>query len=152
MVRFFFIMRGASSQLEFDLDLAREQSNKNPVFYLQYAHARIAGVLRHAEAEGIPLRPDASLAPLVVREELDLIREILLFPESLERAARELEPQIVAEYLRDLAAAFHKFYHECRIVVEEALLRDARMRLLAATRTTLANGLAVLGISAPERM
>lgn len=152
VVRFFFVMRGASSHLEFDLDLAREQSNKNPVFYLQYAHARIAGVLRHAETEGIPLRPDASLDPLGVPEELDLIREILRFPESLERAARELEPQVVAEYLRDLAAAFHKFYHECRIVVEAPPLRDARMRLLAAAKITLANGLQVLGVSAPERM
>ena len=153
VVRFFFIMRGASTHLEFDLDLAREQSEKNPVFYLQYAHARTAGVLRHAESEEVALDPGASLEPLVKEEEIELIKAILGFPEAVQRAARELEPQIVTEYLRELAVAFHKFFHECRILqAETEPLRDARMRLMYATRLTLRNGLKVLGISAPDRM
>jgi arginyl-tRNA synthetase len=153
VVRFFFIMRGINTQLEFDLDLAREQSDRNPVFYLQYAHARTAGVLRHGETLGVAMRDDASLAPLVADVELALIRTILGFPEAVQRAAKEFEPQIVAEYLRELAAAYHKFQHDCRIVVEEDVpTRDARMRLLAVTRTTLANGLKVLGVAAPDRM
>lgn len=153
VVRFFFIMRGVNTQLEFDLDLAREQSDKNPVFYLQYAYARTAGVLRHAESEGIAVDTTASLEPLVRDEELALMKQLLFFPEAVRRAARELEPQIVAEYLREVAAAYHKFYHECRIIgADTDALRDARLRLLAATRTVLGNGLKVLGISAPERM
>ena len=153
VVRFFFIMRGINTHLEFDLDLAREQSDKNPVFYLQYAHARTAGILRHGETLGIAVRPDASLEPLTADVELALIKQILGFPEVVQRAARELEPQLVTEYLRELAAAYHKFQHDCRIVVEEDPAgRDARMRLLAVTRTTLGNGLRLLGVSAPDRM
>lgn len=153
VVRFFFIMRGINSHLEFDLDLAKEQSDKNPVYYLQYAHARTAGILRHGESLGVAVRDDASLDPLNTETEVALIKQILAFPEALQRAARELEPQMVCEYLRELAQAYHKFQHDCRIVVEEDVpTRDARMRLLSITRTTLANGLSVLGVSAPDRM
>lgn len=153
VVRFFFIMRGASTHLEFDLDLAREQSDKNPVFYLQYAHARIAGVLRHAEQEEVVLNPEASLEPLVADEEIALIKKILEFREELERSARLLEPQIITEYLRELAAAFHKFYHEHRIVgAGTEAERDARLRLLALSKTTFGNGLRLLGVAAPDRM
>ena len=153
VVRFFFIMRGVNTQLDFDLDLAREQSAKNPVYYLQYAYARCAGVLRHASSEGVELDPSASLESLVKDEELSLMKQLLFFPEAVRRAARELEPQIVAEYLREVAEAYHKFYHECRIIgAETDQLRDARLRLLAATRTVLGNGLRLLGISTPDRM
>lgn len=153
VVRFFFLMRNASTHLEFDLDLAREQSEKNPVFYLQYAHARIAGVLRHAEQEGIAIDEKASLEPLSSPEELDVIRQILFWPETLDRAARDLEPVIVAEYLRELAAAFHKFYHDHRVVgADTEAEQAARLRLLEMTRTVLAAGLGVLGVGAPERM
>ena len=153
VVRFFFIMRGANTHLEFDLDLAREQSDKNPVFYLQYAHARIAGVLRHAESEGIVLNPDAPLDVLTADEEIVLIKQIMEFPETIARAARDLEPQIVAEYLRELAAAFHKFYHEHRIVgAATTAERDARLRLLQVAGITFGNGLRILGVDAPERM
>lgn len=153
VVRFFFIMRGVSTHLEFDLDLAREQSDKNPVFYLQYAHARVAGVLRHAESEQVALNPEASLEPLAAEEELALIKKILEFREELERSARMLEPQIIAEYLRDLAAAFHKFYHEHRIIgAATEAERDARLRLLALCKTVFGNGLQVLGVAAPDRM
>ena len=153
VVRFFFIMRGSSTHLEFDLDLAREQSDKNPVFYLQYAHARIAGVLRFAESEGVQLDPDASLEPLVADEELALIKVMLAFKETLERAARDLEPQIVTEYLRELAVAFHKFYHEHRIVgAATDAERDARLRLLNMAKIVFGNGLKILGVDAPESM
>lgn len=153
VVRFFFIMRGASTHLEFDLDLAREQSDKNPLFYLQYAHARIASVLRHAESEGIAVDPEASLEPLTAEAELVLIKTLLAFPESLERAARDLEPQIVAEYLREVAAAFHKFYHDHRIIgAESDAHQHARLRLLSVCRIVFGNGLQVLGVNAPDTM
>lgn len=153
VVRFFFIMRGSSTHLEFDLDLAREQSDKNPVFYLQYAHARISGVLRFAESEGVTVDPEASLEPLVADEELALIKVMLAFPETLERAARDLEPQIVTEYLRELAVAFHKFYHEHRIIgAATDAERDARLRVLSMAKIVFGNGLKVLGVNAPESM
>lgn len=153
VVRFFFIMRGVSTHLEFDLDLAREQSDKNPVFYLQYAYARVAGVLRHAESEQVALDPEASLEPLTAEAELALIKKILEFREELDRSARMLEPQVIAEYLRDLAAAFHKFYHEHRIIgAATEAERDARLRLAALCKTVFGNGLRVLGVAAPERM
>lgn len=153
VVRFFFIMRGSSTHLEFDLDLAREQSDKNPVFYLQYAHARISGVLRHAESEGVRIDPEASLEPLVADEEIALIKVMLAFQETLERAARDLEPQIVTEYLRELAAAFHKFYHEHRIIgANTDAERDARLRILGMAKIVFGNGLRILGVAAPESM
>jgi arginyl-tRNA synthetase len=153
VVRFFFIMRGASTHLEFDLDLAREQSEKNPVFYLQYAHARISGVLRHAASEGITMNPEAPLDPLTAPEEIALIKQIMEFPEALERAARDCEPYMVCEYLKELAAAFHKFYHEHRIIGADTNEQShARLRLLDVCRIVFGNGLRVLGVDAPERM
>ena len=153
VVRFFFIMRGINTHLEFDLDLAREQSEKNPVYYLQYAHARTAGILRHGETLGIAVRGDAALDPLTTDVEIALIKQILALPEAVQRAAREFEPMMLTEYLRELAQAYHRFQHDCRIVVEDDVpTRDARMRLLAVTRQTLANGLRILGVAAPDRM
>ncbi|MGE3801785.1 MAG: arginine--tRNA ligase, partial [Candidatus Kapaibacterium sp.] len=153
VVRFFFVMRGANTHLEFDLGLAREQSDKNPVLYLQYAHARIAGLLRFAESKGINLNLEAPIDVLTTEEEVALIKQILEFPEAISRAARDLEPQIVAEYLRELATAFHKFYHERRIIGADTEAEGAaRFRLAAMARTTLANGLNILGITALERM
>lgn len=153
VVRYFFIMRSGSSHLEFDLDLAREQSDKNPVFYLQYAHARIAGVLRHAEQEGITVDPEASLDPLESQEEIELIKQILDYPETLNRAARDLEPMIITDYLRELAGTFHRFYHEHRIVgAATAAERDARLRLLGMSKRVFAAGLNVLGVNAPDQM
>ena len=153
VVRYFFVMRSGSSHLEFDLGLAREQSDKNPVFYLQYAHARISGVLRHAAQEGITIDPAASLAPLTSPEEIALIKQILDYPETLNRAARDLEPIIITDYLREMAATFHKFYHEHRIVgAERETERDARLRLLEISRRVLAAGLDALGVAAPEQM
>lgn len=153
VVRYFFIMRSGSSHLEFDLDLAREQSDKNPVFYLQYAHARIAGVLRHAGQEGVEIDREASLEPLASTEEVELIKQILDYPETLNRAARDLEPMIITDYLRELAATFHRFYHEHRIIgAETDAARDARLRLLDMSRRVFAAGLHALGVDAPDQM
>jgi len=152
VTRFFFLMRSPNTHLEFDLDLAKEASEKNPVFYLQYAHARICSILRKAEEVGFAFQEDADLTLLRHEAEIALIKELLLFPEVLQRAAETKEPQQVSNYLRDVAVAFTQFYGNCRIVGEEPSLATARRALAEATRIVLHNGLTVLGISAPERM
>lgn len=157
-VRFFFLMRGVSTHLEFDLNLALEQSEKNPVYYVQYAHARIASILRHAETQGLPL-PDAMTKPgkvdlslLVQPEEIALVKMLLEFPEIIESACFGFEPQRITTYLHEVATSFHKFYHEHRVVIPDHRLSLARLALCQATNTVLANGCKILGISAPERM
>ncbi|MCS6809019.1 MAG: arginine--tRNA ligase [Bacteroidota bacterium] len=152
VTRFFFLMRGVSTHLEFDLNLAAEQSEKNPVFYLQYAHARIASILRTAEERGVHIQEHAETTLLTHPTEIDLIKCILRFPEVVERAAELLEPQGIAEFLRELAAVFHKFYHDCRILGEEEKLMQARFGLVKAAKQVLNNGLRILGITAPEKM
>jgi arginyl-tRNA synthetase len=156
VTRFFFVMRSNNTHLEFDIGLAAEQSDKNPVFYLQYAHARISSVLRQAEERGITVNASilaaAETTLLLHASEIDLIKLILRFPEVVERAGEILEPQVIAEYLRDVAAAFHKFYHDCRILGEAESLMNARFALAFAAKTVLRNGLQILGISAPEKM
>jgi arginyl-tRNA synthetase len=155
-VRFFFLMRSASSHLEFDLNLAKEQSEKNPVYYLQYAHARIASILRFAESQGTLKKPDScsDVDCTLLREsaEVSLIKLLLDFPEIVESCALALEPHRMTTYLHDVATAFHKFYHEHRIVIPEADLARARLALCLATKIVLANGFKILGIAAPERM
>jgi arginyl-tRNA synthetase len=157
-VRFFFLMRGVSTHLEFDLNLALEQSDKNPVYYVQYAHARIASVLRHAESQGLLTsdsitRPDRiNLGLLIQPEEIALVKMLLDFPEIVESACFGFEPQRITTYLHEVATAFHKFYHEHRVVIPERDLSIARLALCQASKTVLANGCKILGISAPERM
>lgn len=152
VTRFFFLMRSPNTHLEFDLDLAKEASDKNPVFYLQYAHARICSILRKAEEVGFTFQEDADLTLLQHEAEIALVKELLVFPEVLQRAAESKEPQQVSNYLRDVAVAFTQFYGNCRIVGEEPSLATARRALAEATRIVLHNGLTVLGISAPDRM
>jgi arginyl-tRNA synthetase len=152
VVRFFLIMRGISTHLEFDLDLAREQSEKNPVFYLQYAHARICSVFDNASMKGINLNDDFDFNLLIHEAEIRLIKQLMNFPESVASACRKGEPQILADYLRELAAAFHVFYHECRILGIEENLGRARLALAKVTQIAMKNGLTILGISAPTRM
>ncbi len=152
VTRFFFVMRSANTHLEFDLDLAREASEKNPVFYLQYAHARICSILRKAEQVGFVFDPDAELSLLNHEREVALIKVLLQFPDVLKRAAEAREPHRIVNYLRDAATAFTQFYGHCRIIGESKELAAARMKLAVASRTVLKNGLTVLGISAPERM
>jgi len=167
-VRFFFLMRSIGSHLNFDLGLAKQQSEENPVYYVQYAHARIASILRYAMesayqtgeevalaakkiAEGESLA-DITLERLTSPEELNLIKKLVDFPDIIESCAQSFEPHRLCEYLHDVAEAFHHFYHIHRVVTEDVELSKARLALCAATKQILANGFAVLGISAPERM
>jgi arginyl-tRNA synthetase len=149
VVRFFFIMRGISTHLEFDLSLAKEQSEKNPVFYLQYAHARITSIIDKAEHEADKV---IQYELLIHEAEQKLIKEILRFPEIVSAAASKFEPQLLAEYLREVSSAFHVFYHECRILNTENNIMNARMELAKMTKQVIKNGLKILGISAPDRM
>ncbi len=151
-VRYFFVMRSANAHLEFDLSLAQEKSEKNPVYYLQYAHARIASILRFAEEEGASSEDAHQLELLTHDSEITLIKTVLDFPETVSFCARTYETQHLCTYLHSVATAFHKFYHDCRVVTDEVKLTTARLFLCHAARQVLANGLAILGITAPERM
>ncbi|CAM3353168.1 arginine--tRNA ligase [Rhodothermus bifroesti] len=152
VTRFFFLMRSPNTHLEFDLDLAREASEKNPVFYLQYAHARICSIMRKAAEVGLEERPNPNLTLLRHEAEQGLIKELMRFPEVIQEAAQTYEPHRLAVYLREVAVAFTKFYDQCRIIGEDEPLALARLALARAAQRVLANGLRVLGISAPERM
>ena len=155
-VRYFFLMRSVSSHLEFDLNLAKEQSEKNPVYYLQYAHARIASILRFAKEQGILSTPESlkgiDYTLLKGPSEVALAKLLIDFPETIESCAMNFEPHWLTTYLQDVATAFHKFYHEHRIVIPELELAIARLALCLAAKTVLANGCKILGITAPERM
>jgi arginyl-tRNA synthetase len=159
--RFFFLMRSADGPLDIDLELAREQSNKNPVFYVQYAHARACTVFAKATADyGITVMadPEAKLELLTLETEKDLIRKIGDWPDELEYAASHRAPHLITQYLRDLAALFHTNYDagnndpSARMLCDDKELRSARLYLTFAVRTVIANALNVLGLSAPETM
>lgn len=151
VVRYFLLMRGVNTHLEFDLNLAKEQSEKNPVFYLQYAHARICSIFEKiSNKDLLNEKPDFSF--LKEKIELELIKKISDFPEIINDAARNSEPHILSDYLRELASVFHNFYHQCRIIGEEYELMKSRLFLSEVTRNVLNNGLSILGISAPEKM
>jgi arginyl-tRNA synthetase len=153
--RYFLIARKADSQLVFDIDLARSQSNDNPVYYIQYAHARACRVFRELADRGLATDRGNGLARLSLlgtEHEQAVMVELSRFPEVVESAAATLEPHLVAQYLRELAGALHSYYHEHKWIVEDADLRDARLALVAATQQVLRNGLDLLGISAPESM
>ena len=152
VTRFFFLMRSPNTHLEFNLDLAKEASEKNPVFYLQYAHARIASILRKAEETGFSFADEPDLSLLTHETELDLLKSLLQLPDVLVAACDAREPHRVATYLREVAVAFSQFYQHCRILGEARDLATARMALAKATQTVVRNGLSVLGVSAPERM
>ena len=151
-VRYFFIMRRVDSHLVFDIDLAKSQSEDNPVYYVQYAHARLSSVLREWGGDVASLA-DADLGLLASPHEAALAATLAQFPELLARAAAEFSPHLVCHYLHDdVAARLHTYYNAERFLVEDAALEKARLALVAATRQVLANGLALLGVSAPERM
>jgi len=152
VARAYFLARRRDSHLEFDLAMAREQSSKSPVFYAQYASARIAGVLRKAGELGKVAADRRDLDDLAMREELDLVRELERFPEQIAAAAEAREPNRLFNYLQDVATLFHKFYHEHQIVSENARLSRARLALCRATKQVLANGLALMGVEAPDSM
>ena len=157
--RFFFVMRAAESQMDFDLDLAKSQSNDNPVYYVQYAHARIHSLLKMALATEPAANPsqlnawlDADLRLLVHPAEIELIRKLADLPEEIIQAAIDREPHRLPRYAMDLAALFHIFYDKCRCLVDSTPLRQARLQLCDATRIVLRNVLDIVGVSAPERM
>jgi arginyl-tRNA synthetase len=152
--RYFFIMRNTSSHLDFDLDLARAQSMDNPVWYIQYAHARCCSIFRQAEAAGISSDDWASadLTLLAEPSELDLVRKMAAFPDEVLSAALERAPSRIAKYGLDLASVFHSFYSECRVIGDDVALTMARLALVDAAKTVVANALNVMGIEAPERM
>ena len=152
--RFYFNLREANSQLDFDLDLAVEQSSSNPVYYVQYAHARICSIFRNLEAEGVSPRDCTpnELERLSTPEERELIRFLAAYPDEIVTAARELDPSRITRYALDLAGLFHKFYNACRVKGEAEPLMQARLSLCAAARTVLKNALSLLKIDAPESM
>ncbi|MBS0558103.1 MAG: arginine--tRNA ligase [Proteobacteria bacterium] len=153
--RYFLIARKADSQLVFDIDLARSQSNDNPVYYIQYAHARVCSVLRQLDERGLQWDRDdglAQLARLDNEHEAALMTELARYPEIVDSAARTLEPHLIAQYLRELANALHAYYHAHPFIVDDAALRNARLALIVAARQVLRNGLDLLGVSAPESM
>jgi arginyl-tRNA synthetase len=153
--RYFLIARKSDSQLVFDVDLARAKSNDNPVYYIQYAHARVCSVLRQAAEKGLVFDRDhglANLARLDTEHEQLLLTELAKYPELVEAAATALEPQLLASGLRELANAFHVYYNSHQFLVDDAALRNARLALVVATRQVLSNGLGLLGLTAPEKM
>ena len=149
--RYFFLMRRMESHLDFDLDLAKKKSDENPVFYVQYAHARICSILEHAIEKGV-VRAAGDLLLLKEPEEIKLIKSLLEFPELVQGAAQSREPHRIPTYLQELSGIFHNFYHQHRVVTEDQALSNARLDLCQATRTVIANGLGLLGVSAPEKM
>ena len=141
--------------MDFDVDLAKKQSDENPVYYVQYAHARIASVLRTAEERGWSDWEDGDVSLLEQPSELDLIRKMIQLPEIVTRAATDLAPHHLCYYAQELASAFHTFYQECRIVSSEpgdVAITKARLKLVSAAQHVLANTLRAVGVSAPERM
>ncbi len=149
--RYFFLMRRMEAHLDFDLDLARKQSDENPVFYVQYAHARICSILQHAQEKEVKLE-DGNLELLREPEEIALIKFLLEFPDLVQGAAEAREPHRIPAYLQELAGIFHNFYHKHRVVADDQKLTSARLNLCQAVKIVLSNGLGLLGVSAPERM
>jgi arginyl-tRNA synthetase len=154
--RFFFLMRSPESHLDFDLDLARLQSNENPVYYVQYAHARIASIFRQAsqdEGHNKSIGPnEIKFSLLKDPSELALMKMLAVFPEEVYEIGRAREPNRLITYMTELAAAFHSFYTKCRVIGDDRDLSDARLYLAKLTQITLANSLRLAGISAPETM
>jgi arginyl-tRNA synthetase len=154
--RFFLVSRKADTEFTFDVDLAVSQSEDNPVYYVQYAHARISSVLAQAVDKGYAFLPthavDVELAPLTSAREFALLNRLAAYPDAVRVAADELAPHQLAFYLKDLAAEFHGYYNAERVLVDDAAQRNARLALLVAARQVLRNGLSLLGVSAPERM
>ena len=149
--RFLFLSRSADSQMDFDLELAKRQSADNPVYYVQYAHARIASILRFAKQQGMDCS-QGDVALLTTEPELTLIRRLILLPEVVEQVAVNLEPHHLPYYAQDLATVFHSFYKQCRVVSKDEALTKARLKLVKATQIALAKVLRLMGMTAPEKM
>ena len=152
VVRYFFIMRSMNSHLNFDLDLAADQSEKNPVYYLQYAHARICNIIKNGAEKHLAVTSEFDCALLSDDAEISLIKVLTKFPEVMATALENMEPQGIANYLHHMSAEFHKFYASCRVITDDHDLSTARLNLITAVKIVLGNGLGILGVSAPERM
>ena len=150
--RFYFVDRRISQPMDFDIDLAKKQSDENPVYYVQMAHARICNIERFAIEQGLEVPPEADASPLGNAHEVQVIKKLLEFPEVIQRVVQHTEPHRVSNYAQELAAIFHRFYHENRVVTEDVPLSLARLMLARATPRVLANAFTLLGISAPENM
>ncbi|ADC64013.1 arginine--tRNA ligase [Allochromatium vinosum] len=153
--RFFYVMRRCEQHMDFDLDLAKSESSDNPVYYVQYAHARICAVLRQAAERGLAVEPSAgthNLERLTEAHEQALLRTLGRYPETVEQAALKAEPHQITHYLRELANDLHTYYNAHPFLVDDSALRDARIKLILATRQVLRNGLGLIGVSAPETM
>jgi arginyl-tRNA synthetase len=154
VAKYIFLTRKPNAHLEFDLDLAKEQSNENPVYYVKYAHARICSVLRNADAAGVKV-PDVETEALLVLEteaEWNLVRELVRLPRVVVSAAEAREPHRLTGYAHDVAGLFHQFYHQCKILGEEPATTAARLQLCLVTRKVLATVLDLIAVEAPERM
>ncbi len=153
--RFYYVSRSNDQHLDFDLDVAKTQSSDNPVYYIQYAHARIASVFRQLAEKSLEWNDGEGrnqLALLVEPQEKTLMTSLSRYPEVVELSANNRAPQHLVHYLRDLANDFHTYYNAHAFIVDDAALREARLYLIAATRVVIANGLGILGVSAPEKM
>ncbi len=153
-IRYFFTMRSMDSHLDFDMDLAVSTSNENPVFYVQYAHARICSIFRQAEEQGIPVLPleQADLSLLDTEQAYDLIRKIGELPDAISESARLYAPHVMIRYVYELASQFHSYYRAERVITEDAAESQAKLQLLGALRVAIANCLKLVGVSAPEKM
>ncbi|MDD2372067.1 MAG: arginine--tRNA ligase [Syntrophomonadaceae bacterium] len=152
--RFFFVMRSPDSHLDFDLELAKQQNQENPVYYVQYAYARICSIFRQAEVAGVRMPGITEIDPSLLQEEeeLALLRKVADFPEEISVAARAMAPQRIARYVLDLAGLFHSFYNHHRVLYQDQALQNARLMLMYITRITIKNSLDILGVNSPERM
>jgi arginyl-tRNA synthetase len=152
--RLTFLLQGIDTAQTFDLEVVTAQSMENPVYYVQYAHARIASIARQAASRGVVRLPilEVNLAPLVHERELDVLRALAVFPDVVEEAAALRAPHRVATWVRDFASRFHGFYRDCRVISDDPALTQARLWLAEACRVGLANALAILGVGAPEEM
>lgn len=153
VARFFFLMRSTNAHLDFDMDLAVQQAESNPVFYVQYAHARICSIFKQKEEKGIKTIKNADLSLLKEPEEIDLIKKLADFPDTVYDSAINMTPHIITRYVQELAGVFHTFYNKCKVLDNDNIeLSNARLVLVDCVRTVLKNGLALLGISAPQAM
>jgi arginyl-tRNA synthetase len=153
--RFFYVMRKYEQHMDFDLDLAKAQTSENPVYYIQYAYARIGSVFRQLAEKGWMYQEEEGIQHLELLTEsyeLQLLGTLARYGETIKLAAKQYEPYLLTHYLRDLANDFHVYYNSCQFLVEDALLRNARLALINATRKIVANGLTLLGVSTPESM
>jgi arginyl-tRNA synthetase len=151
--RFFFLMRGANSSLDFDLEIAKKQSPENPVYYIQYAHARICSIFKEAEKKNYSCRKkNIQLELLKEPEELELMKKLAFYPDIVQLCARKLEPHHIVIYLQDLAKNFHSYYNKFRILSDDIALRQARLKLVKGIKKIISNGLNLLGVSVPEKM